>query len=702
MKKQGKISEPTAIAPYNFVELPEKIVKAEPLPLHDRYCRDRHTGKIECKLTTSSPLYIRCGMTSTDFTKFGGKSNESAENNQSDKEFEVKKRKALAPFFSHPANQHPTIPGSSLRGMLRTLVEIASYSKIEQVSDRQLIYRAFADTTSLGEFYRDRLLRAEDEDNKKYSFLMQAGYMVQQGSDWAIQPAKELTDGASFARIEIGQIKKLLKRSWGSTKHAHKVSVYVEPMQWHSGKGDFIQLYYAKAFSSSTQGQKCDGVLVETGGLPGKKKLECVLGLPNKDQKPIAIPSSMIQDYREQMTKEQIKLLGKDGVLKSNHPIFYLIENDKLVFLGHTMMFRLPYESSVKKIVPSNIQNMDENPSCRDIAESIFGFVKDKKGNKEQSLAGRVYISDAKCIQTADEDIWLRTDGVGRSIIPKILATPKPTTFQHYLVQSNPKNLKHYANEPNTETVIRGHKLYWHKGNVPQSQIEESQHDKIKQSPTQYTEIQPIKSNVCFDFSIDFENLSKIELGALLWVLNLAQDDQYRLSLGMGKPFGMGAVKIESELHLNDRQRIDHPNRYTKLFDDEQWMTGYRISDSSEAKTIVAAFENYVCQGIVETAPLKKVSRIKTLLTMLSWQNYPAPENTRYMEIERDTSFPYIGTPKSKRDRKINEYSKRPILPTPSQVINSSNGHNSSGNATSHKGSRGSMSAAFERAQKPK
>jgi hypothetical protein len=37
--------------------------------------------------------------------------------------------------------------------MLRTLVEIVSFSKIDKVADQKLVYRAFADVTSLGDFY---------------------------------------------------------------------------------------------------------------------------------------------------------------------------------------------------------------------------------------------------------------------------------------------------------------------------------------------------------------------------------------------------------------------------------------------------------------------------------------------------------------------------------------------------------------------
>ena len=61
-----------AIAPYNFVELPDKIVEAQELPENNKYYpeNERNTGRIECTLTTSSPLYIRCGMSPENFKKY--------------------------------------------------------------------------------------------------------------------------------------------------------------------------------------------------------------------------------------------------------------------------------------------------------------------------------------------------------------------------------------------------------------------------------------------------------------------------------------------------------------------------------------------------------------------------------------------------------------------------------------------------------
>ncbi|KST66167.1 TIGR03986 family type III CRISPR-associated RAMP protein [Mastigocoleus testarum] len=688
--KEISESERIAVAPYNFVELPDKVVPAQlPLPPHNIYDSQRHTGQINCTLTTSSPLYIRCGWTPSNFAKYEGKADEKLTEEEK-KQWEKEKRKILAPFYNYPDRSHPTIPGSSIRGMIRNLIEIISYSKIDQVADRQLIYRAFADTTSLGTFYRDRLLqKVETQNNEdsqhRYKFLMQAGYLIptKKGSGWSIRPAKELVSGASFARIEIKEIDKLVKRSWHNIKHTRRVSVSVEPLAWHSCRGGYIDLYYAKATPLNRHRQNISsGVLVETGGISDKKKMECVFGLPDEDAKLIPIPDnsdySMIQEYKEQITKKQIELLGKDGVLKPMHPVFYLLEDDKLVFFGHTMMFRLPYKQSIKKFIPDNLYNSTTQQLKVDITEAIFGFIQRNKKGKEQ--AGRVFFSDAKCHNTTDEDIWL-TGEKTKSITPKILASPKPTTFQHYLVQNSEEQikLKHYASERN-ETVIRGHKLYWHKGEVKLSQIKENNKENINNSPLQYTEIKPIKSDISFDFTINFENLSAAELGSLLWILDIAGNGDYRLSLGMGKPLGMGAIRIiNQELWLSNRQK-----RYQNLLIGNNWAEANELDSQRRIwNKCTQAFEDYVLKCInPNVQKLKDLPRIKSLLTMLSREGI-CENYSRYMEISRDQE-PCIG--RLKRNKKgTNEYAKRPILPTPLQVKrdNKINKQNNSRNSIS-------------------
>ena len=216
-----------------------------------------------------------------------------------------------------------------------------------------------------------------------------------------------------------------------------------------------------------------------------------------------------------------------------------------------------------------------------------------------------------------------------------------------------PVYLNDYAARTPSETVIRGHKHYWHKGDASLSQIQES--DPLSANDTQHTRIQPLRSGVKFHFRIDFENLLPAELGALLWVLNVAANDNYRLKIGMGKPLGMGAIKLTSDLFLMNRI-----SRYQSLFAENTWETTTNL-DSKIGKAAQADFERFVLKTLKESSAkdLAGVERIKMLLNLLSWPG-PDPEKTRYMEIERRQG-----------KRKVNEYRGRPVLPLPSIVAGS-------------------------------
>lgn len=636
-----------AIAPYNFVELPEKVVEVSPesLPKENRYYENRYTGTIECTLTTESPLYIRCGLTRNEF--LGGSESKNLPNF----------------FYTNLLDKStkPVIPGSSLRGMLRYLVEIVSFGKIDKLTKNNLVYRAVGDRTSLGDKYCEYLLR--DEGHNTYSFLMQAGFITKQGSNWAIRPANEIIDGLSFARIERNNIPRGLRR-WHNSLNAFEISVQVDPLRSHHHNEGRVKLRYAKA--TLTNNNRIDAVVVKTGSAP-RKHMEFVFGLPESNaNKDITIPEEMIQEYKEQITEGQKQLLGEEAVLQEMQPVFYLIQDSKLVFFGHAMMFRLPYEKSVEKFIPDELRKSE----VIDITESIFGWVKEEKSNKSQTRGSRIFITDAICV-TTDKTIW-QTGDFDKTIKPKILGSPKPTTFQHYLVQTNidRRELQHYAKPPKLETVIRGHKLYWHKGSSPPIKLES------QVSESQTTTIKPIKSGITFKFKIYFENLTDIELGAILWILDIAQSDKYRLKLGMGKPLGMGAIKIDSQLYLSDRT-----SRYSKLFDGNEWAIKVTDAVSEDYTNLITTFEKYILGNIsIEDYPQEKgrsevekiyhLPRIQMLLAMLTWDNsLNIEQETRYMEIERDVNKFHIGKPTKPNDSTVNEYKERPVLPTPLQVI---------------------------------
>jgi CRISPR-associated protein (TIGR03986 family) len=653
-----------AVAPYNFVELPNNIVevKAESLPQHNIYypeSENRYTGRIKCTLTTESPLYIRCGLTKEEFA-CGSES------------------KDLPDFFYAEIaskTRKPIIPGSSLRGMLRNLIEITSFSKIEAVSDQQHF------------FFRAVAAKKDDPLGSEYKILVKnvkAGYLVRKGSNWYIQPAKTV-DKSSLIWVkerDLSKIQTLIKMNQREYRPQY-ISVSFGDTFLKSPRR------FSKQVSANKNLYPNLGVIVTSGNMLESsdssenlhRRNHCIVPEINNDVDDIKINDDAIQHYRSALTDfQKQEPFDQDlGVLEAGRPIFYCEPQNgqtEVTLFGHCPNFRIPYSpfrdgkaASAFDFIPKSIGKSEKI----DLADAIFGFIRHQDKDLQQNydakitenlkaLAGRIFIENGICEQTVNDDIWLTGD-VENPITPKILSNPKPTTFQHYLVQTSSEKiqLKHYASkapqetEPG-ETIIRGHKLYWHKPNVTREDIEETDTDKIKKANSQYTQIKPIKPGVVFKFNIHFENLSNIELGAILWILKIAADPKYCLSLGMGKPLGMGAVKIEHQVLLNTRQE-----RYSQLFNGNQWLTGEenQSNTASKSEDCIDVFEKYITDNIhpddhpegYNAINLDEIPRIQMLLLMLRCDNPPSTDDTRYMTID------------------AKEYVNRPVLPTPFQVM---------------------------------
>ena len=645
-----------AIAPYNFVELPDKIVEVDKnsLPSHDRYHSDRHTGKIECTLTTSSPLYIRCGYTLDEYADFSEKLFYQLTEEQKSKR---------ADFFKNPSNLKPVIPGSSLRGMLRTLVEIITFSKIDRVSgEDHFFFRAVA---------------ADQEDPLKTEYSkylnknnIRAGYLRKQGDNWVIHPVREI-QGVTFA--------------WVKEAHISGLAEFI-PMDDENYVPQYIQIsyseirrrqsgYFAEDVSLPNVYPSNSGVLVTSGNMksnsdaPTVRRNHCIVFPKSPNPRTFEIDKSAIQHYQSALTKFQkdIPFSENNGVLKEDRPIFYCQPEagNPVTLFGQSPNFRIPFSpqgngqsATARDFIPPILKDPEKEEDRKpiiDIAESIFGYVRrDKRKDSDQALAGRIFVSDA--MYTSKDDVWDQE----QAIIPQILTGPKPTTFQHYLVQPQETNaekrlLKHYASQG---TVIRGHKFYWHKGSNPQIRHPNPQ-DAQENHETQITKIKPINVGVSFEFNIYFENLSEIELGALLWVLEVAQDDNYRLSLGMGKPLGMGAIKIDHKLYLSKGRE----DRYKNLFFNKSWA----ISETETDPGFASEFENYMAERLMHIGSFRNHRRIQMLLSMLNWNDIPPVTETRYMEIEREAN---------PLDGNSNEYKTRRVLPTPLDVRRSDRTHN--------------------------
>jgi len=441
-------------------------------------------------------------------------------------------------------------------------------------------------------------------------------------------------------------------------------------------------------YDQQTGTQWHEGILVITGDIPGKRK-EFVFLFPDNDAEEVPVAEELIERFHDddQITQWQERAFPKDkpqggcrerdGMLRKNppepgDPVFFLRENGELTFFGRAQMFRLPYRQRPIDLVPEDLRR----PEDIDYAEALFGFVRSQReldhmkhrgviqqipgqGDKRRAYAGRVFVTDA-VLEAGQTNYWLSDD----PITPKILATPKPTAFQHYLTQQDPNNrnqLDHYDSPPPHETVIRGHKLYWHQGERSRQDIEDTS---ASPNSTQHTQFKPVKPGVRFRFRIYFENLSDRELGALCWALHPLGDStkEYCHHLGMGKPLGMGAVKLEATLYLTDR-----PARYGSLFDGDNWQTGTSTRESLSDRAILEhrtrEFEQHVLEVLglnTRCQHLHQVKRIGMLLKLMEWPGYPAdPNGGRFLTAQNRPNTRYMTI------QPRNEYRDRPVLPDP-------------------------------------
>ncbi|MDS4060274.1 MAG: TIGR03986 family CRISPR-associated RAMP protein [Candidatus Contendobacter sp.] len=639
-------------APYNFVPLPEAIFhpETEPFRQHDRLDPERLHGFIELTITTETELYTRCAYPPD-------------QENQT-----VQQSRPRQAFYHLDDERRPVIPGSSLRGMTRALVEILAYSRLtrrskpgdaQRILDEKLVHRAVADqNTPTGQAYNERFLKRIKNMQFDYpNDRVQAGYLEagHTASEWRIRPARKL-NGVSFVRVKLDT---LSRHGFSTTKENDVEDVWVkpEPKKPYPHHGGLI-LHYARtenlaartASPAAAPAGMEPGKLIYSGRM-GSRHMHTVIYEKDTKATPIPIPETMWEQFCED--RDQQRGIPCRRILQPGDPLFYLLDpSGKLEFIGPTLFFRLPYKNYTGDYAPQFTVDAD---GPLDLAEAIFGTVNgEPQDDKPQtgSHKSRLRFDDAEWVGSGSPFL----EGEDGIRWPAVLSKPKPTSYQNYLVQSDPEGRKEkllsYSAPPpdsggSTTTALRGFKLYWHR----ESADKDLHLAPLTKHVKQYTVIRPVKSGMEFRGRVRFENLNQLELGALLAALELPAN--YRHHLGMGKPLGMGSVRVEAATTLYDPVK-----RYQSLAVDgrlEQADQNGKLAEAREAfrKAIVQHLNTKVPASTVpDNTGLWEIPRLRTLGMLLDWENQPKREKTAYIPAFELKKF---------RDRQV--------LPTPAGVL---------------------------------
>ncbi len=642
---QRQVKDQPATAPYNFVPLPEAVLRpvapADVRSLHGRIDLDRRHGEIELRIEALSPLFAR-GPSRTS----GGR--------WDDRPARERELPWLLPSGDDPDVERPVLPGASLRGMLRALVEVLAFAAIQPVSPAQLFYREVAARAEprkgvLGDTYRRRMTSGDGP-------VAKAGYANRMPDGrWIVHPAVRclrVTDRTSGAE-------RVLQAAYSPQQTGSRGTpdwTYQHRRCWAQGDSDDRATHLSLSPPGADGGGWLPGRLVLTGRAPNwkdKQKREFTRAWFFDDPvaaAELAVPDDVIRAFHsdEQLSYWQEDAFppgkpdgvhrGAKGHLRDGEPVFFTVDGSQVRFLGRARYFRVPYERGPSQLLRD--AGPDPDAASLDLAEAVFGRVgEDALG----TLRGRVFVEDA----VADVP-WSQARLGDGPVVPGPLLAPKPTTFAHYLVQGTGAAEATYHAAHEGKTAVRGTKRYWHRDAAERSQ---GASDPAALSATQ-TRLWPVRAGVSFAGRVRFENLDDIELGALLASVELPEGCAHQI--GMGKPLGMGSVRVQATVHL-----VDHGARASSwaadgtLPPDRRDDVAQRCRGAFETRVLEharATGEHVVVDG---RSGLRTIARIDDLFELLEHTHRPSRDDTSAMDLEAFKEWRVLPTPRDVRGRDV-------------------------------------------------
>ncbi|MBL8152955.1 MAG: TIGR03986 family CRISPR-associated RAMP protein [Anaerolineae bacterium] len=567
------------VNPYNFVR-PLPAPKLKPLseatadqhllwrcppPPHDRYTG--LSGRITCTMTAATPVFV------------SGDAEDPKAEHQTYRLFEV--------------NGQYLIPGASLRGPIRSVFEAATNSAFGAFSftDEHLFYRLPADS-ALGLVPA----RVEADESSESGF----GLRFLTGSA-ELQPTRRSKTlyAAWIPRHPNPQI--LQKKD--QRKHRHLLrqnQLVVIPKDCEDGQSCYAAIFNTRTLSPNDQQgfphwqadfihrdpkqvdawikahrnhdyQQVQGYAYSTGLNADVKQYERFFYEDGRHPT-ITTPleedvwkayDALMKDYYDRRVKiaESLKSQSKQG--RSGIVPSRFVSSPEHLRVGTLVYADIGEKDAsghypVRAIYPVNISRARYRRTVRDVIQSryphllpptkieqlclasrVFGWVSqdsEKRPRTEQvAYRGRVRFSDA-----LPQALKLGT----QSKTLAILGEPHPTSVEFYL-EDNGAEVVPRKSQPHgyddDRASIRGRKFQRHHGKWNWDIA--TTHDQSDQNRTiqnYYDE------GTTWTFHIDFDSLQPVELGALLWTLELNFGDQRGFHrIGYGKPLGLGSVTID-------------------------------------------------------------------------------------------------------------------------------------------------------------
>ena len=611
---------PDAITPYNFVPQSSQVEPAElhvweietdsnnlpkmPYPTGDRYHSSLNTGWFDIELTALTPVFTRAAKKPEEF----------------DKEQPVG-------FFQRADGKY-ALPGSGVRGMIRSVFEIITKSSLDNVANNQLFYRSFADI-------KGNLRDLYDQQFDPNGLV--AGQIYEQNGEWTLLVSNQSTSHTNptekrgfvllpvddhnlkQVRDAVGELHVALCDSSGAWKRAaplydafeYRLELLPKPdASLFKNKGPLRIKYCTVTSEPGISGW----VTVPGNVIRPRHNWHVVLKPDPTTATPHKIDRKVVEDYLSWGEMAHGKRFGIKGHsprrLTDGSPAFALLDSSgNICAIGANMMMSLRYEHSISQVSerPMKLPLPD-----LDMTQALFGRVREgNTGSVTNQIRGRLFFEDAICTDKARAEPHL---AVTHKVI---LMGPKPTSFQVYLKQRDGQPLKHWDTD---DAEIAGRKMYWHRSSEAVEAALQAQLPKDQERLA--SSLQPLPRGAKFAGRVRFENLTDAELGGLYASIHLP--DGLAHKFGMGKSIGLGSVQVSiSEVTL-----IDHKKRYASLAVDAGYVRGAEVQSR-----LAQCYSSLVARVMPRATTLWADGRMTALAAMLSWTGKPDALDTEQVGL---------------------------------------------------------------------
>lgn len=485
-------------APYNFVPLNKEVFYpswADKVS-HDVPFADGESGEIDISITAKTPIFIR---------------NHSEDKSNPSKEF--------CHFINENGAKEYYIPGSSFKGMIRSVLEILSFSKIQIDEDK------YKDVFGVRDMTKQKLLVGGANG---------CGFLIKKEDGYFIEDCGKILTISHFdLQKQFNYIKKLENAKNKYEKFGINEIKFETYQKMMDVRGKQIPKLMAKLSNDSSK----IGTLVFTGNI-GNKKHEFIF---KTNGNTLALDKKVYKNFSKVYLENEDSIDGqfwKSKFKKENKvPIFYIKENDKIKHIGLTQLFKIAYN---KSILEASKQDTEDNKI--DLAQTIFGYVNKEKN---EALKGRVQVSNFKSTTQRFENQ-----------VDAILGTPNPTYYPNYIRQTdiNGNYVNNYITLMDNNAQISGWKRYPLHSTIMPS-IGGNDNDSVK------SHFIPLKSETKFKGKIRFHNLKKAEIGALISAITFhGQNEKCMHNIGMAKSLGYGKIEINIEekgLKFNQKDYLE-------------------------------------------------------------------------------------------------------------------------------------------------